>query len=58
MLGNKIKISDFNPRDKMNILDVFVNNEKVLMSIFEIVFQSRLPHQPIKAMIKSLSSSR
>jgi hypothetical protein len=38
MLANKIKISDFNPRDKMNILDVFVNNEKVLMSIFEIVF--------------------
>jgi neutral trehalase len=35
---NRIKIQDFTPRDKCNLLDFFVNNEKTLMKIYETLF--------------------
>lgn len=32
---NKIKISEFTPIDRCNLLDLFVNNEKTLLKIYE-----------------------
>jgi hypothetical protein len=37
----KIKISDFNSKDKFNILDLFVNNEKTLIKIYEALFPNK-----------------
>lgn len=37
----KIKLSDFGPRDKANLLDLFVNNEKTLLSVYEVLFPHR-----------------
>lgn len=34
----KIKISNFSASDKTNLLDLFVNNEKTLLKIFEALF--------------------
>lgn len=34
-------MSDFNSRDKFNILDLFVNNEKTLIKIYEVLFPHR-----------------
>lgn len=34
----KIKISDFTQRDKYHLLDLFVNNEKTLLAIYEALF--------------------
>jgi len=38
MSKNKIKFEDFTVIDKVNMLDLFVNNEKVLMSIYDCLF--------------------
>lgn len=38
---NRIKISDFTLRDKCNLLDLFVNNEKTLLKIYEALFPHR-----------------
>ena len=35
---NKVKIQDFTHRDKYNLLDLFVNNEKTLLKIYETLF--------------------
>jgi len=35
---NKVKIQDFTQRDKYNLLDLFVNNEKTLLKIYETLF--------------------
>lgn len=35
---NKIKFEDFTVIDKVNMLDLFVNNEKVLMRIYDCLF--------------------
>lgn len=35
---NKIKLSDFTPQDKQSLLDLFVNNEKTLLKIYEALF--------------------
>ena len=37
----RVKISDFTGRDKSNLLDLFVNNEKTLLKIYEILFPHR-----------------
>ena len=37
---NKIKMVDFTTVDKQNLLDLFVNNQKVLITIYEILFAS------------------
>ena len=39
---NRIKISEFTVRDKCNLLDLFVNNEKTLLKIYEILFPNRI----------------
>lgn len=38
---NKIKISEFTPVDRWNLLDLFVNNEKTLLKIYEAWFPHR-----------------
>ena len=38
---NRVKISDFTNRDKQNLLELFVNNEKTLLKIYEILFPHR-----------------
>lgn len=38
---NKIKISEFTPIDRCNLLDLFVNNEKTLLKIYEACFPHR-----------------
>ena len=38
---NKVTLSDFSPADKTHILDLFVNNEKTLLKIFEALFPHR-----------------
>ena len=38
---NKIKLADFTIRDKCNLLDLFVNNEKTLLKIYEALFPHR-----------------
>ena len=39
---NRIKLSDFTGRDKINILDLFVNNERSLLKIYETIFPHRI----------------
>jgi neutral trehalase len=41
MAKGRIKISDFTSRDKCNLLDLFVNNEKTLLKIYEALFPHR-----------------
>ena len=36
-----VKIQDFSNRDKQNLLELFVNNEKTLLKIYEILFPHR-----------------
>lgn len=38
---NKVKVSDFTQRDKYNLLDLFVNNEKTLLKIYETLFPQK-----------------
>jgi hypothetical protein len=38
---NKITFQDFLSKDKLNILDLFVNNEKTLLRIYEALFPHR-----------------
>lgn len=36
-----MKVSDFTARDKTHILDLFVNNERTLLKIYEALFPHR-----------------
>lgn len=38
---NRIKITDFTVRDRCNLLDLFVTNEKTLLKIYEALFPHR-----------------
>ena len=38
---NRVKLTDFTSKDKSNLLDLFVNNEKTLLKIYEILFPHR-----------------
>ena len=38
---NRIKFHDFTAKDKFNLLDLFVNNEKTLVRIYEALFPPR-----------------
>ena len=38
---NRVKVTDFTNRDKTHILDLFVNNEKTLLKIYEALFPHR-----------------
>jgi hypothetical protein len=38
---NRVKISDFTSKDRENLLDLFVNNERTLLKIYEILFPHR-----------------
>jgi len=35
---NKVKFKDFTQKDKYNLIDIFVNNEKTLLKIYEALF--------------------
>lgn len=39
---SRIKQSDFTLRDRCNMLDLFVNNEKTLLKMYEILFPHRV----------------
>jgi hypothetical protein len=59
---NKVKVKDFTQRDKYNLLDLFVNNEKTLLKIYEVLFpqkQSQLypTAQPMTATANSSKST-
>ena len=38
---NRVKVSDFTTKDKQHILDLFVNNERTLLKIYEALFPHR-----------------
>jgi len=38
---NRVKFDDFTSKDKFNLLDLFVNNEKTLVKIYEALFPPR-----------------
>ena len=38
---NRVKVTDFTNKDKTHILDLFVNNEKTLLKIYEALFPHR-----------------
>ena len=38
---NRVKINDFTTKDKNHLLELFVNNEKTLLKIYEILFPHR-----------------
>ena len=38
---NRVKINDFTNKDRGNLLDLFVNNERTLLKIYEILFPHR-----------------
>ncbi len=41
MAKGKVNYSDFLAKDKFNMIDLFVNNEKVLLKIYEALFPHR-----------------
>jgi hypothetical protein len=41
MAKNRVKVNDFTAKDKTNLLELFVNNEKTLLKIYEILFPHR-----------------
>ena len=46
---NRVKVSDFTAKDKSHILDLFVNNERTLLKIYEALFPHRAaPTQPVQ----------
>ena len=55
---NKVKIKDFTQKDKYNLLDLFVNNEKTLLKIYEALFpQKQLSLYPIGQAITATANS-
>lgn len=38
---NRVKINEFTSKDRANLLDLFVNNERTLLRIYEILFPHR-----------------
>ena len=46
---NRVKLSEFTSRDKCNLLDLFVNNEKTLLKIYEALFPHRAAQQNVTA---------
>ena len=38
---NRVRVQDFTNRDKCHLLDLFVNNEKTLLKIYEALFPHR-----------------
>ena len=47
---NKIKINEFTTKDRVHLMDLFVNNESILMMMYEILF----PHKAILRPDRSL----
>lgn len=50
-----MKIEDFTARDRFIILDLFVNNEKTLLKLYEALFpprQSQDKHSPKRSSVK------
>jgi hypothetical protein len=51
----RIKYEDFTSKDKFNILDLFVNNEKTLIKIYEALFPHRVVTKPSQHVTNSNS---
>ena len=43
---NRVKVSDFTSKDKAHILDLFLNNERTLLKIYEALFPHRATNNP------------
>ena len=41
----RVKLTEFTAHDKNNLLDLFVNNERTLLRIYEILFPKNRGHQ-------------
>ncbi len=41
MAKNRVKLSEFSSNDRFNFIDLFVNNEKTLMQIYDALFPQR-----------------
>jgi predicted nucleotidyltransferase len=63
---NRVKVGDFTSKDKAHILDLFVNNERTLLKIYEALFPHRAapaaqssmqPQQPMSMMENSFNNS-
>ena len=64
---NRVKVSDFTTKDKSHILDLFVNNERTLLKIYEALFPHRAANanqsqmhgqqQPLSMMDNSFNNS-
>lgn len=39
---NRVQIADFTPLDRYHLLDLFVNNEKTLLKMYEALFPHRV----------------
>ena len=48
MAKNRIKFSDFNSKDRFNILDLFVNNDKSLLHIYSALFPHKVNGERFK----------
>ncbi len=44
---NKVKVADFTTKDRFNLLDLFVNNEKTLVKVYEALFPHRVQSQTL-----------
>ncbi len=41
IVQSRVKVSEFTAKDKTNMLDLFVNNERTLFKIYEALFPGR-----------------
>ena len=41
MAKGRVKINEFTSKDRGNLLDLFVNNERTLLKVYEILFPHR-----------------
>lgn len=56
MAKSRVKITDFTGKDKSNLLDLFVNNEKTLLKIYEILFPHRANPNSVNQGVSNLAA--
>lgn len=42
IVQSRVKVSEFTVKDRTNMLDLFVNNERTLFKIYEVLFPGRV----------------
>lgn len=50
---NRVRLEDFTSKDKYHLLDLFVNNEKTLLKVYEALF----PHRTAGNILNSTQNS-